>query len=157
MRSSDVQRRQLLLQSGWAAALAAAGLMCTRRAVAAEPASLTPSAFLAHSLEAVLHDLGALSFDAAQIELTVPALADNGAVVPVSVSSAHAGPQEIFVIVDTNPQPLVMQFKFPADTEPFVATRIKVAASGRIYAVVKTEGRLVATFKETKVLLSGCA
>jgi sulfur-oxidizing protein SoxY len=161
MRSEVAARRALIRQGGWLAVLASAGVLgwTSTRANAATNHN-TDLAFTATNLEDTLRGLGAIHLDASDpsgIELTVPEVNENGALVPVSVSSNRRGTQEILLIVEHNPQPLVVQFKFPAGTEPFVATRVRMAASGRVYAVVKAEDRLYATFKEAKVTLSGCA
>ncbi|WP_373280466.1 thiosulfate oxidation carrier protein SoxY [Methylogaea oryzae] len=40
--------------------------------------------------------------------------------------------------------------------EPFVSTRVKLAATGVVIAVVRAEGRLYSTRKTVKVTVGGC-
>jgi sulfur-oxidizing protein SoxY len=114
------------------------------------------AAFAAGSLEEVLTALGATRAESAQLDLTVPDLTENGAVVPVEIVSRITGPQDIYIIVQDNPFPLVARFVIPDGTEPFVATRIKVAQSCDIHVLVQAGGRFYAASKPTKVTLGGC-
>ena len=59
-------------------------------------------------------------------------------------------------MVEKNPFPLTATFTIPDDTEPYVATRVKMGESTKVYAVVKADGKLYSASKETKVTLGGC-
>jgi sulfur-oxidizing protein SoxY len=90
------------------------------------------------------------------ITLEVPAIAENGASVPVTVSSALPGTREIVLLVDCNPQPAAAQFGFPAGTEPFVATRIRMAGSGAVVAAVLTDHGVFTASRAVEVIVGGC-
>ena len=90
------------------------------------------------------------------VTLVAPAAAENGAFVPITVSSALPGTREILILVDGNPQPLAARFTIPAGTEAFVATRIRMAGSGTVYAVARTDSGLHAAASAVAVTLSGC-
>lgn len=92
----------------------------------------------------------------ALITLMAPAVADDGALVPVSVASALPGTCEILLLVDTNPEPLVAQFTIPPGTEPFVATRIRMAGNGTLTALVRTDDGLFAARRAIEVSIGGC-
>ena len=77
-------------------------------------------------------------------------------VVPVEVTSHLPDAQSIYLISESNPFPLVARLDFPEGTVPYVATRIKVAQSCNIYAVVRTGNQLVWTSKATQVTIGGC-
>jgi sulfur-oxidizing protein SoxY len=143
-------RRELLKVAG--AILFGCSLLPHRGAQAAaeEPA------FAAGSLAEVLRSLGGQPTAGPQISLAVPDLVENGAVVPVEVTSHLPGAQSIYIISESNPFPLVARLDFPEDTVPYVATRIKVARSCDIYAVVRTGDRLYWTSKGTQVTVGGC-
>ena len=114
-------------------------------------------AFVAKTLAEALGALGAVPAPSALITLEAPALADNGAVVPITVSSALPGTREIVLLVDGNPQPVAARFTIPAGTEPFVATRIRMAGNGTLYAAVRTDdGRLYAAARAIEVTVGGC-
>jgi sulfur-oxidizing protein SoxY len=95
-----------------------------------------------------------------QIELQIPELAENGAMVPVSVTSKIPDTQQIMLLIDKNPYPLAASFYFPEGTEPSVQTRVKMAESSRVRVLVQTargqERRYYTIVKETRVTLGGC-
>lgn len=141
-------RRQVLR-----ALFAAAGVGATASARAAGEAG----AFDARSLAAALDSPGTpMHLDDPRVTLTLPELADNGAVVPVSVGSRIAGAQEIFIVVEHNPQPVAVRFSIPEGTEAFVSTRIKLAGSGVVHAAVLADGRLHCASRSAQVLVGGC-
>jgi sulfur-oxidizing protein SoxY len=92
----------------------------------------------------------------ADISLDVPDFVENGAMVPVEVTSRLAGAQDIYIISESNPFPLVARFSLPEGTEAFVATRIKVASSCNIYALVHSNGQFLSAMKATTVTVGGC-
>ena len=144
MRASTGLQRRRLLQG----AAAMATLDCAARAAAADAA--LPG--LAEALAA----LGPAPAPSALITLEAPALAENGALVPITVASALPGTRQITLLVDTNPQPLALQVTLPAGTEPFVATRIRMAASGSVLAVVHTADGVFAASRAIEVAVGGC-
>jgi sulfur-oxidizing protein SoxY len=119
-------------------------------------ATAEESAFAAGSLADLLRSLGGQPTAGPGISLVVPDLVENGAVVPVEVTSHLPGAQSIYLISESNPFPLVARLDFPEGTVPYVATRIKVAQSCNIYAVVRTGDQLVWTSKATQVTIGGC-
>jgi sulfur-oxidizing protein SoxY len=146
------RRRHLLQQGGVFAALAACGGLTARDARAAED----ELAFGASSVHEALEALGSVPSAGAQILLTLPELAENGAVVPVTVESRLPGTHDIFIVVEANPNPMVVRFTIPEGTEAWVSTRIKMAESSTVYAIVRAEGRLYATSRDTRVTVGGC-
>ncbi len=125
----------------------------------AEPAraALTPkSPFGAGSLGEVLRLLDAHPAASDDLSLVVPDFVENGALVPVEITSRVPGAQDIYIISETNPFPLVARFSIPDGTEAFVSTRIKVASSGNVHALVQTEDRWLSTVKATTVTVGGC-
>lgn len=89
------------------------------------------------------------------ITVTAPDIAENGAVVPVGISTTLKAEQAA-ILVEKNPNTLAGQFYFPVGTEPFVSTRIKMAQTSNVYFLVKAEGKWFMTAKEIKVTLGGC-
>jgi len=76
--------------------------------------------------------------------------------VPVEVTSHLAGAQTLYVIAEANPYPMVARFNVPEGTDPYLATRIKVAQSCNIYAVVRSGEQLYWAAKATQVTIGGC-
>ena len=91
-----------------------------------------------------------------KIKLDAPEIAENGAVVPVSVTTTLADVTSISFLVAENPVALVASYKIPAGTMPAVANRIKMAKTSNVVVVVEAGGKLYSTTKEVKVTVGGC-
>jgi sulfur-oxidizing protein SoxY len=90
------------------------------------------------------------------VKLKAPDIAENGAVVPVTVSSGMADVESIAIIVDDNPSPLTAVFELGAGAIADVSTRIKMGKTSTVLAVVKANGKLYSSAKEVKVTIGGC-
>jgi sulfur-oxidizing protein SoxY len=91
-----------------------------------------------------------------KVKLDAPEIAENGAVVPVSVATTLADVTSISFLVSENPVVLVASYKIPAGTMPSVANRIKMAKTSNVIVVVEAGGKLYSTTKEVKVTVGGC-
>ena len=91
-----------------------------------------------------------------KVKLDAPEIAENGAVVPISVSSSLADVTSISILVAENPNALAASYKIPAGTMPSVANRLKMAKTTNVIAVVEAGGKLYSTSKEVKVTVGGC-
>ena len=104
-----------------------------------------------------LKSVGALELiQSDQIDLKTPEIAENGAIVPIQVTSNIAGTEQVFVFAEKNPQPLVSTFSFVGNVEPFFATRIKMGESAKVHVVLLAEGKHYTTSREVKVTIGGC-
>jgi sulfur-oxidizing protein SoxY len=148
-------RRGLLRRGGWLATFMGGACLPTHKAGAAVAAS--EGGFEATSLPAALRALGGIPVPSLGIVLTVPELVENGAVVPVTVLSRLPNTQEIAIVVEMNPNPLIARFTIPEGTDAFVSTRVKLAQSGNVYAVVRANGQLYAAFKDAVVAVGACS
>ena len=144
-------RRDLLKRGGLLAVLVGCGALTAEQASAAD----VPG-FDAKSLDAALKVLGGKPADSKDVTIVSPDIAENGAVVPIVVSSALPKTEAIYVLVEKNPFPLTASFTIPEGTDAYVATRVKMGESTKVYAVVKADGKLYSASKETKVTLGGC-
>jgi sulfur-oxidizing protein SoxY len=91
-----------------------------------------------------------------KVKLDAPEIAENGAVVPISVSSTLADVTSISILVAENPNALAASYKIPAGTIPGVANRLKMAKTSNVIAVVEAGGKLYSATKEVKVTVGGC-
>ena len=91
-----------------------------------------------------------------QITLGVPTIAENGAVVPIEVSSTLANVESISIVVPNNPRPLAASFELTPGVAPEISSRIKMGQTSDVLAVVKTDAGLFSTSKEVKVTIGGC-
>lgn len=87
---------------------------------------------------------------------STPDIAENGAVVPVGVTSSIPKTEQIAILVEKNPNMLAASFDIPAGTEPSLTTRVKMGQSSNVYALVKADGKYYVAQKEIKVTLGGC-
>ncbi|MDX1352219.1 MAG: thiosulfate oxidation carrier protein SoxY [Thiomicrorhabdus sp.] len=137
-------------------------------AVAVNAGLLTPSsvladwnskAFSAKTTDDALNSVfGSTSTaDSGDIKLKAPAIAENGAVTPVTVdASGIDGVESIAIMASKNPMPLVCEYSFGAGAVGYVSTRIKMGQTMNVIAVVKAGGKLLKAEQEVKVTIGGC-
>jgi sulfur-oxidizing protein SoxY len=149
-------RRNVLKGAAGAGAVAvavAAGLLKPTQAMAA----WNKGAFEAKSVGDVMKNLGVSApADSKDISIKAPDIAENGAVVPVEVTSGIAGITSIIVIAEKNASPLIGTFNLSGGTQGFVSTRIKMANTSLVRAVVNAGGKSYTAAKEVKVTIGGC-
>ena len=90
------------------------------------------------------------------IKLKAPDIAENGAVVPVTVSSSMSNVEAISIIASANASPLTSSYQLSPACEAFVSTRIKMGKTADVIAVIKADGKLYSATKEVKVTIGGC-
>jgi sulfur-oxidizing protein SoxY len=91
-----------------------------------------------------------------QITLKVPEIAENGAVVPVSIKTSLQNVESISIVVEKNPRPMVATFEIPAGTLADISSRIKMAETSDVTAVIKTSDGIYSTARQVKVTIGGC-
>ena len=91
-----------------------------------------------------------------KVKLDAPEIAENGGVVPITVSSSLADVTSISILVSENPNALAASYRIPAGTLPSVANRLKMAKTTNVIAIVEAGGKLYSTTKEVKVTVGGC-
>jgi sulfur-oxidizing protein SoxY len=91
-----------------------------------------------------------------KVKLDAPEIAENGAVVPIAVSTKLADVTSIAFLVSENPHVLIAKYNIPAGTLPNVANRIKMAKTSNVTVLVEAGGKLYSAVKEVKVTVGGC-
>jgi sulfur-oxidizing protein SoxY len=91
-----------------------------------------------------------------KVKMDAPEIAENGAVVPISVSTSLPDVTSISILVAENPNALAASYVIPAGTVPSVANRLKMAKTTNVIAIVEAGGKLYSTTKEVKVTVGGC-
>jgi sulfur-oxidizing protein SoxY len=91
-----------------------------------------------------------------QVTLDAPEIAENGAVVPISVSTSLPNVTSIAILVAENPFTLTAMYKLPEGALPAVSNRLKMAKTTIVIAVVEAGGKLYSAQKEVKVTVGGC-
>ena len=135
--------------------LAAAGWLAPETAAAQ---AWTKNAFEAKTMDETMKAIGggapAQSKDIAFV--STPDIAENGAVVPIGITSSIPKTESIAILIEKNPNMLAASFDIPAGTDPSVGTRVKMGQSSNVYALVKADGKYYVAVKEIKVTLGGC-
>jgi len=91
------------------------------------------------------------------ITFKAPDIAENGAVVPVTVNAAMDGVDSVALLVLENPSPLVATFELANPSATSVGTRIKMGKTSPLIAYARVDGKLyTATSNEVKVTIGGC-
>jgi sulfur-oxidizing protein SoxY len=159
-------RRTMLRALGALAAVAAAGRTHDAVAQSGAPAP-SPAAFgQQESVDAAMKRLfGArpIKDGSAVIKLDIPLIAENGAVVPVSVEAqSPMTPQNhvrhIYVIADKNRIPVVTHAMLaPEAGQAFFGANIRLGETGDVRAIIEqNDGTLLAVKREVKVTVGGC-
>jgi sulfur-oxidizing protein SoxY len=139
--------------AGTVAVAVAAGLLKPTMALAGAPRS----AFEAKTVVDAMKGLGATApADSKDITIKAPDIAENGAVVPVEVTSGIAGTTSIAIVAEKNATPLVADFDLMNGAQRFISTRIKMGQTSLVRAVVTAGGKTYTSAKEVKVTIGGC-
>jgi sulfur-oxidizing protein SoxY len=153
----NIARRTFLKLTGGAGALAAAfaaGLVASAQARAA---TWNKAGFESKALADTMKSLGATgATESKDIVITAPDIAENGAVVPVAVTSKLPNTQQISIVAEKNPFPLAATFDISGGSEGYVSARIKMGQTSDVWAVVKAGGKYYTARKEVKVTVGGC-
>lgn len=152
-----MKRRTFLkgtVASGMLGVAVSAGLLTPRMVLAAWP----ESAFAAKNIDDALNALlgSASTADSSNIDIKAPDIAENGAVVPITVSTSISGVESIAVLIKENPAPLACSYDLSASAEGFISCRVKMGKTSDLIAVVKSGGKLHSAKKTVKVTIGGC-
>ncbi len=92
-----------------------------------------------------------------KIKLKAPDVAENGAVVPVTVdASGLEGVTKIQIIATNNPDAIAGTFNLAEGTVAFASTRIKMGKTGPVIALVTVGDKSFKAQKDVKVTIGGC-
>jgi sulfur-oxidizing protein SoxY len=142
--------RRLVLKGMFALAAIAAW---PRLLLAARPDSV----FQETDADKVIADLfGQAPTDSDKVMMKIPDIAENGAVVPVTIKTDLENVESISIVVVNNPTPLAASFIMSPRSVPTVSVRIKMGESSQVVALVKAGGAVYSTTKEVKVTIGGC-
>lgn len=150
------QKRRLFLRSSLAAGTlgAAAGLIAPGALLAA----WNQAAFQNKDIDEAIAAIAGSPTTEPSTDITIkaPDIAENGAVVPVSIATKMDGVESIALLVEKNATPLTAVFTLPEGTLADVSTRVKMGKTGDVIAVVKANGKLYSARKSVKVTIGGC-
>lgn len=146
--------RRVTLKAAAAAGVLAATALHPLRALAA---GWNKDAFLSKTPADALKNLGAATpADSNAIVIDAPQIAENGAVVPIEVTSNLPNTKSIAVLIEKNPFPLAGKFDFHEGAMPFVKLNVKMGESSNVRVVAEAGGKHYVAVKEVKVTIGGC-
>ena len=149
-----MNRRDLLTHSAkLAGLLATAGLLPQ-----AAQAAYNAAAFEIKTMAELVKVLGGSApVESKDVTITGPDIAENGAVVPVGVSTALPGVKRLMLLVEKNPSVLSAIFEVNDAIDANFSTRVKMGQSSNVFAVaMMADGKVLFAQKEVKVTLGGC-
>jgi len=131
-----------------------AGMMTPRWVRAALP----PQTFFAPSpaaaISAVLGtDQAPLDAD---VELDIPSMVEVADMVPLTATTTLDNIESITIVADHNPNPVIAYYRLSPQLWPYVATRVRLAESGNVHALVKSNGKVHRATKHVDISISGC-
>ena len=91
-----------------------------------------------------------------KIEIQIPQIAENGAMVPITVTSHLDGVDTLSILVEKNPVPLAARFDLSPDLEPSVSTRLKMAETSDVIVIAQAGNNLYSARQTVKVTIGGC-
>ena len=94
--------------------------------------------------------------ESSKVKLKAPEIAENGAIVPINVSTTLDDVESIMIFVENNPQPLSSGYKLTSLSEPSIGTRLKMGKTSNVMAAVKSGDKVYTSTQEVKVTIGGC-
>lgn len=152
-----VNRREFLKKSvslGACSVAVASGLLKPGTAGAEWIAEQFAPRKLEETLKTLFKDARLTESD--QIDIQIPQIAENGAVVPITVSSRLDGIESISILVEKNPVPLTARFDLSPELEPFVSARLKMAETSDVIVIAQAGDKLYSARETVKVTIGGC-
>ena len=116
------------------------------------------AAFEAKSVDDTLKILfgSAQLIESDQIKIKAPEIAENGRTVPITLSTTIENAESITVLAANNPSPLSASFTFSPNVGAKISTKIKMAKTGDLIAVVKADNKHYVARQEVKITKGGC-
>ncbi|MGR9071973.1 MAG: thiosulfate oxidation carrier protein SoxY [Gammaproteobacteria bacterium] len=142
------------LASGSYLIAAASGLLLPLRSLAEWPAARFSNLKVDETLRQIMGEDKALESD--EIAFKLPRIAENGAVVPITVTCNLENVESISILVEKNPVPLIASFTLSSEANAFVSARMKMAETSEVIALVKADGKYYTARQTVKVTIGGC-
>jgi len=150
-------RRTILKSIVTVGMLASAISVSLVKPAAALVASWNKNAFSAKTIADAMKEAGySGAAESGDILLKVPDIAEDGAIVPLEVTSNIPGTTSIAIFAEKNPNPLVADIQFSNGALPYISMHIKMAETSFVRVAVKAGDKIYAQSKEVKVTLGGC-
>ena len=104
--------------------------------------------------KAIKEIFGSDKVEEGKVKLKAPDIAENGAVVPVTIKAE--GAKKIALMQTADPETVVAIFDVPERGIPNYSVRIKMQQTGHVVVVAEIDGKLYKADKVVKVTVGGC-
>lgn len=142
-----------MITGPWLSRWAHAAAVPIQRTPTPLPNLLAPGDFL----QALATALAGKSWQVSEsVMLQVPQIAENGAIVPISLESQLPNTGRILLFAEQNPGPLIAEFMFEPGADAWVSLRIKLNDSGQVLAIAESEGQFHGAQADVRVMKGGC-
>jgi len=130
------------------------GLLASSEANAEWLNETTSTNILQQTLKRLFKDQEIIESD--KIDIQISKMAENGAAVPITVTSSLKNVESIAILVEKNPIPLAAKFELSPNLVPFVSARLKIAESSAVAVIIETNEGFYTASKKVIVTLGGC-
>lgn len=91
-----------------------------------------------------------------KIKLKLPRVAENGSVVPITITSSIDNVDTVYIFAEKNPVPFIAKFSLDPELETFIGARFKMKQTCDVIVVVHADGQYYQIRQSVKVTLGGC-
>lgn len=91
-----------------------------------------------------------------KIKLKLPKTAENGNVVPITITSTIDNIESVYILSEKNPVPLIAKFTLDPSLEPYIGARFKMQETCDVIVIVKAGDEYFQTRQTVKVTIGGC-
>lgn len=99
---------------------------------------------------------GQTVIDSDSLAMTLPETAEDGAVVPITISSDLDNIERLYLFADKNPTPLIAEFELTPWVTTYLTARIKLAESCNVILIARRGDQLLRCSRWVKVVHGGC-
>lgn len=99
---------------------------------------------------------GKTVIDSQEIIISLPQIAENGAVVPINIRSELDHIDKLYVLVEKNPTPLAAVFTLSPAVGVYATARIKMAESCNVVVLARQGERWLRSQQWVQVMVGGC-
>ena len=155
---TDPKRRSLLKGTLTGSIILLAGSAGLLKPLQALAADWPKAAFDAKTVPDALKSIYGSTAPMVSKDITIkaPIQAENGAVVPISISTTLPNPESIGIVVAKNPNPLIANVNLTPAAEGFFSARIKMGKTSDVNVYVKSHGKIYMASQQIKVTVGGC-
>ncbi|HIG65966.1 MAG: thiosulfate oxidation carrier protein SoxY [Gammaproteobacteria bacterium] len=91
-----------------------------------------------------------------KIHLKLPRIAENGSVVPITITSSIENVDTVYIFSEKNPVPLIAKFSLNPELDAFIGARFKMQETCDVIVVIRADNQYYQTRQKVKVTLGGC-